>query len=370
MLAAISFIFILSFLVLIHEAGHFLAAKWAKIKVDEFGLGYPPQAKKLFRWRETVFSLNWIPFGGFVRLRGEDDQLKNKTIKQGDFAAASLWQRLLVMLAGATVNFLFGILAFAFIFTKIGIPTPLDSARINTVAADSPAARAGIKANWEINQIQVADQVYLVHSPSEVAKTVMAHRGQTLKLRVTGPCHDLVCQSNQKTYTVYARTKTETPNNQGAIGIVFQPVVYLHYPLLQMPFRGIWVGLQQAFALTGLILGALGKMVTQLFVQHQLIGELAGPVGIVYQAQSSGLFAQGFLAVLSFTAMLSINLAIMNVLPIPPLDGGRALLALSGAVIGKKITDKLEYYLNYGGWILMMLLIVTITARDIWRIFR
>ncbi len=370
MLAAISFILILSFLVLIHEGGHFLAAKLAKIKVDEFGLGYPPLAKKLFRWHETVFTLNWVPFGGFVRLRGEDSQTDNGKISQGDFSAASLGQRLLVMLSGAGVNFLFGILAFAFIFTKIGIPTPLDKARINRIAPNSPAAKAGLQANWQIDQISVGQKVYPIQSPDTVIKTVMAHRGQTLKIRVIGPCHGLVCQSEHKTYSIYARTKTETPHNQGSIGVVFQPVVYIHYPLIQMPFRGIWVGLKQAFVLSGLILQALSKMVNQLFVQHQLSSELAGPVGIVYQAKSSGLFNQGFLAILSFTAMLSINLAIMNILPIPPLDGGRALLAISSALIGKKITGKLEYYLNYGGWVLMMLLIVMVTARDVWKIFR
>ena len=369
MLAIFSFILILSFLVIIHELGHFLAAKWTKVGVEEFGLGYPPKLVRLFHWWGVDFTLNLIPFGGFVRLQGEEKDLDDKLVA-GDYKAAGLWQRLIVILAGAGVNFLFGILIFALIFTKIGIPTEINTARIGQVAPDSPAAKAGITANWEIKEVKVGGQTFTITNPEDVIKLVKQHQGQDVALTLVGPCQGLSCKNQTKEVQVYIRQPDETPEGQGAIGLVFEPVIYVHYPFWQMPFRGMWVGTKQAFALSLMILEALKNMVNQLFTHGQLSEELAGPVGIVHQAQSSGLFSQGFLAILSFTAMLSINLAIMNVLPIPPLDGGRAVLAISEVALGKKITEKLEYYLNYGGWVMIMLLILAITARDVWRIFR
>ncbi len=368
MLAVISFVLVLSFLVIIHELGHFLVAKWAKIGIDEFGLGYPPRLARLFRKWEVDFTLNLVPFGGFVRLQGEDAESGVK-VKPGDYRAASVPKRLLVIVAGALVNFLFGVILFAIIFTKIGIPTEIDSPRIGFVAADSPAAEAQLPLNWEIRQIAVDGQTYQVKTPEDVIRVVDQHLGQQLDLTLLGPCQELSCKENIRQVRVYARSPEERPADQGALGVAFESVTYVHYPFWQMPFRGAWVGLKQALALTELILNALKEMVIGLVVQKQLSADLAGPVGIVHQAQASGLFSRGTVAVLSFIAMLSINLAIMNILPIPPLDGGRAVLTLGELIMSRKHLAKLEYYLNYGGWVLMMFLILAITARDIWRIF-
>ncbi len=369
MLAVISFILILSFLVIIHELGHFLVAKWSKVGVEEFGIGYPPKIFKLFRFWDVDFTLNAIPFGGFVRLQGEDAEPGTKP-KPGDYRAASLPKRLAVILAGAFVNFVFGIALFAVIFTKIGIPTEITTPRIGEISPGSPAAEAQLKPGWEIARIQAGDQVYQIEDTRQVVQVVKAHAGETVKLTLTGPCEGITCKNQTKGVEVYVRKPEEVPAGQGAIGLVFEPVVYVHYPIWQMPFRGMWVGTKQALALSQLIIYALRDMVVQLVSQRQLSSDLAGPVGIVHQAQSSGLFNQGAVAILSFVAMLSINLAIMNVLPIPPLDGGRAVLAVVEVALGKATAHKLEYYLNYGGWIAMMLLIIAITARDVWRIFR
>ena len=368
MLAVISFILILSFLVIIHELGHFLVAKWAKIGVDEFGLGYPPRILRLFRKWKVDFTLNLVPFGGFVRLQEEDAELGTE-VKPGDYRAASVPKRLLVIMAGALVNFLFGVILFAIIFTKIGIPTELDSPRIGFVAADSPAAEAQLPLNWEIREITVDGQTYQVKIPEDVIQVVNQHLGKELSLTLVGPCQELNCEENTRQVKVYARPPEERPVDQGALGIAFEPAVYVHYPFWQMPFRGAWTGFKQALVLTELIIGALKEVFIGLVIQRQLSADLAGPVGIVHQAQSSGLFSKGVVAVLSFAAMLSINLAIMNILPIPPLDGGRAILTLGELVLSRKHLARLEYYLNYGGWILMMFLILAITARDIWRIF-
>ncbi|MFZ1721221.1 MAG: M50 family metallopeptidase [Microgenomates group bacterium] len=379
------FVIVLSFLVIIHELGHFFAARWAGIKVEEFGIGYPPRAMKLFTWKGTVFSLNWIPFGGFVRMSGEDvtpaeqptvdetetkkTNSKTKNSKLIDFYQATTFQKMVVILAGATVNFLFGAIVFAFIFTSNGIPQPITSARIGYVSPDSPAATAGIPEQVEIIAITIDEQLTPISTAQEVIDLVEVNLGKTVTLTTTGKCDGLSCQESAATYEVYARTNDEQPENQGAMGIAFDQVALIHYPAWEMPFRSIAFGFSQAIELSSLILVTLGQLGTDVVQNGTVPTELAGPVGIAKQAHDTGLLTQGLATIVSFAALLSVNLAIMNVLPIPPLDGGRAVLILLGLVLKKKHIDRIEYYSNYTGYIFLMGLIILVTARDIFQLF-
>ncbi len=156
---------VLAFLVLIHELGHFLAAKWAGVRVKEFGLGYPPRAMTLFRWDETDFTLNWIPFGGFVQMDGEDvldpDTYEEETSGEGEpFFERPWWQRLVVILAGATVNFIFGVVAFGIVYSIIGIPQPL-APYIDEVVDGTAAAAAGLPEDVRILALE-ADQATML----------------------------------------------------------------------------------------------------------------------------------------------------------------------------------------------------------------
>lgn len=368
-MALLAFILILSFLVIIHELGHFFAAKWAGVKVEEFGLGYPPKAAVLFRWRGTDFSLNWIPFGGFVRMAGEE-QTTNTSKKATDFLAASRWKRLVIILAGATVNFLFGVVAFTTLFSFMGIPTPLETARIAEVAENSPAAQAGIPTGVEIRAGSVGDAGdQPLTTPSEVISFVQEHRGQTVKLVVTGSCDGTHCEENLSEHEVYVRTPEETPADQGALGVVFEPVLFVKHPFWQMPIKSTQYGVQQSLYLVEQILGALRQLAVDVFSKGSMPSDLAGPVGIVHQAQESGIFSRGWLMIISFAGVLSINLAIMNVLPIPPLDGGRAVFILLELFVSKQQTRTLEHYVNYGGYIFLLGLIALVTIRDVWRLF-
>jgi regulator of sigma E protease len=362
------FILVLSFLVIIHELGHFFAAKWAGVKVEEFGIGYPPKAIKLFSWQGTDFTINWIPFGGFVRMAGEE-QADAPERKKGDFVAAPLWKRLVVILAGASINFLFGVLAFTAIFSVMGIPTPIESARIAAVSPESPAAAAALPSDVEIIKLQSAETEQVVATPEDVISFIEAHRGQEVQITTTGSCSGLSCQESAQEFTVYIRTLGETPEGQGALGIMFQPVAFVQYPLWETPFRSAEYGVRQALFLGEQILGALRQLVVDVFSSGKVPSELAGPVGIVHQAQQSGILAEGWVMVLSFAGMLSINLAIMNVLPIPPLDGGRAVFILLELVFTRAQLLKVEHYLNYGGYFVLLALIILVTIRDVWRIF-
>ncbi|NCN51314.1 MAG: hypothetical protein GW925_02570 [Candidatus Pacebacteria bacterium] len=366
------FILVLSFLVFIHELGHFIAAVRSGVVVEEFGIGYPPKAFKLLTWRGTDFTFNWIPFGGFVRMKGEDGPVEGQSQQKtegGEFFKADTWKKLLIILAGPGVNFFFGVLVFAAIFTRSGIPHMLTEGRVAAVAPNSPAQEAQLPTNVTITGVTINGEYTQTPTVTDVISVISAHKGETLTVETTGECQALICDPTKSEYQMYVRTLEETPEGEGSIGIAFESVVYEYYPAWQMPFRGIVFGFQQAFDLSVQIVAALGSMVSDIATKRTVPDEVAGPVGIVHQAQQTGILSGGFVSIITFAALLSINLAVMNVLPIPPLDGGRAVLICFEHVLGRKKTEKVEYFLNYGGYVLLLGLIVVITIRDVVRLF-
>lgn len=361
-------IIILSILVIIHELGHYFASKWSKVKVEEFGLGYPPRALKLFQDKETEWTLNWIPFGGFVKLAGEEGApSKEDEMFQGKFYQVSTFKRLVIILAGAAVNFVFGVIAFAVVFSIMGIP--VYEARIAEVSPDSPAAQAGILPGTRVESATTEAGITTFKTSDDVITFIQDHLGKTVTINTSGLCEEDTCNQDGKQFSVYLRTAAEIPEGQGSLGISFEPPILKKYPWYEMPFRGISYGLLQAMQLGFLILSSLGMVLQQAFSQGGVPQELSGPVGIVQQAGQSGVFNDGFLGALSFAGMLSINLAVMNVLPIPPLDGGRAVFIILEKLLGRKKTEKVELTLNYGGYLLLVGLIIFVTARDIFQIF-
>lgn len=396
MFATVIFILILSFLVIIHELGHYFAARWAKIKVEEFGLGYPPKAITLFTYKGTPFTINWIPFGGFVKMEGEDGtdsiiedtsadldkkssesaktataskKKKLSSVQEGPFYTKSAWQRMVVILAGVVVNFLFGVIAFAIVYSFLGIPTLIDQARIESVATDSPAALAGVPSNVNVIAIRDGSETIAITDNATGSEAVKARLGKSVVVITTGPCDGLSCQESAQEFPVYIRAEAETPEDQGPLGIRFAGQVFVHYPWYEQIIRGIAVGVEQAVLLGVFILVSLFTIVKQLFQLGQVPTDIAGPVGIVHQAQSQGIFTQGPLMILNFTGLLSVNLAVMNLLPIPALDGGRALFIVLEKFVGRARVQKIEGYANYGGFILLLGLILAVTIRDVWRIF-
>lgn len=370
----IIFILVLSFLVIIHELGHLLAAKWAKIKVEEFGVGYPPRALTLFKWGKVVFSLNWIPFGGFVKMIGEDGpesegNKKDDKDEEGlaSFYKKSRFQRLVVILAGVVVNFIFGIIAFSIIFGIKGIPIQIEGARIGLVAPNSPAAIAEMEENTQIKSLSFEEETVEVSSIKDVIIFIDAHKGNEVIVTNTLACDDEVCPTETKKFIVKLRTDDETPADQGSLGVGFSDFIYKFYPWYEMPARSIWFGIQQAVFMVLMIIGALVGMISQI-AGGSIPQDVAGPIGIVDQAASSGIFTEGLLSILNFAAMISINLAVMNLLPIPALDGGRALFIILEKFFGKKMINRIEGYANYGGMIVLLGLIVLITGADIFRI--
>lgn len=365
LLTVVWFLIILSFLVLIHELGHFLAAKLVGVRVEEFGLGYPPRLKELFHWRGTIFSLNALPFGGFVRLYGDEGETLEKTSPTApsadtahQFSEQTIWKRLIIILAGVTVNFVFGTLAFAYIYSRIGIPAPSGEVLITTVIPDSPAATAGIQEGDVIVAAQDDHQEIRPTTANEFIYFVGENQGESITLTLDR-------DGQTQTSSVYVRTAEEIPAGEGAIGLGLNDSEMRFYPWWQMPLRGMWVGLQEAVAMGGLILQTLRQIVVDLFAHGTVPQEVAGPVGIVDQAVKVEVIKQGLLGNLKTAALLSINLAIMNLLPIPALDGGRAVFIVLEPLIGKNRRRRWEAKANTVGFVFLIGLIVLITVKDV-----
>ena len=372
------FLVLLSFLVLIHELGHFLAAKFVGVKVEEFGLGYPPRLRRLFEYKGTIFSLNALPFGGFVKLFGdESDNLASdshtepekstKSISQADrkqmFSHQSIKSRLLVILAGVVVNFVFGVTAFAFIYSKIGIPTLTGQVEIIEVVPESPAQEAGLQVGEVIKQVEINNQQLAPQTAQEFVEFASNYQGENLNLLIQ-------TNEQQKQVSVYVRTSEEIQPGKGAIGIALKDSELRFYPWWQMPWRGMVAGLLEAINFGWLILHAFGQMLSQLFFNGNVPQDLAGPVGIVDQAIEVEIIKQGWLGTLNVAALLSINLAIVNILPIPALDGGRAIFILAEPLLGAARRQRWEQKANTAGFLFLISLIVLVTIKDVISVFR
>ena len=331
-MAIFNFLIILSVLILVHELGHFLMAKRFRIKVEEFGFGYPPRLLG-FKKQGTVYSLNLLPFGGFLRLKGED-----LAAGKNSFAGKPKRVRLLVLLAGAVMNFLLGVVLFAAIYTRLGIPEKVDYLVVTAVAKDSPAEEAGIKLEDKLIDFSATDKFIAF---------INEHRGQEVRLRL----------KDGREVLVTPRLAEVTPQGEGALGVAITNVDVVLYPIWQRPFRGMWFGLKEAVGWGKEILWSLTKINAK---------DVAGPVGI-YEI-SKDVTKQGWIAILRFVAILSVNLSILNLLPLPALDGGRLIFIGIEAVRKKRVKPEWEQAIHLAGIVLLIGLMVLVTINDVRRL--
>jgi len=357
MVSIISFIIILSVLVLVHELGHFIMAKRAGILIEEFGFGLPPRlwGKKI---GETIYSINWLPFGGFVKMLGEDsdEQIENKKELERTFFNKPKRVRVIILLAGVVMNFLLGIVLFGAIYTKVGIPEEVDYLIVTGIAKDSPAEKAGIKLEDKIAGVEGVTEWGKEDLAKRFGEFTGQHKGEEISLRL----------EDGREIKVVLRAETEIPEGQGALGIAVVNVDTVLYPYWQRPFRGMWVGLKEALAWGKEIIVSLGMMFYGLF-RGEVPKDVAGPVGI-YQI-SQGVIKRGFLETLQFVAILSINLSILNLLPIPALDGGRLLFIAIESIFRKRIKPEIEQVIHLMGIALLIGLMILVTVNDVKRLF-
>lgn len=355
MLIAIIVIAGLSLLILGHEAGHFFAAKMFGLKVDEFGFGFPPRmfAKKI---GETEYSLNWLPFGGFVKIGGErgelaliEDELPVPAAPVTAAAAAEpedpkrlfyaqpAWKKAVIVLAGVFTNFILGWFFITIVLT-IGVP---QTVVVAGVEAGSPAAAVGIRSG---------DVLKGYADTQSFIDFVNAHRGTPITVSV-------LRNNQQIDYTVTPRTMTAP--NEGAVGIALDQGGAAG----ENVFAAARDGLMDAGILSWLTLKAFGDLIRQIFVHASIPSDVVGPVGIFGIAEETGRIGLAYL--LQFIGIISINLMVVNCIPFPALDGGRFLMVLIEKVKGSPLSYKIEAWVNGIGFSLLLLLMIVLTVRDI-----
>lgn len=339
------FLVVLGFLIIIHELGHFITAKAFGIKVLEFGLGFPPRLLR-FRRGETTYSLNLLPLGGFVKLLGEEDPSDPRSL-----ASRSLLTRFIVISAGSLMNILLPIVLFTVVF-MIPQDTLIGMVQIKEVNSGSPAEEAGL---------QVKDIILKVDG-HEIRNTAdLAYR---LQLRLGAETNWIIKRGSDE-MNIQVVPRWRPPVNEGQTGIGVS-MILLHGENVSYP-------LTQALPKAVQRIGETLVLVKNEIIKW-IIGAakpvMAGPIGI---AQVTGEIARvgGVIRLLEFSALLSINLAILNVLPIPMLDGGRLLFVFIEWVRrGKRIPPEKESFVHLVGLVLLLSLVVIISYFDIIRIFR
>lgn len=352
-------ILVLSALVLLHEFGHFLIAKLFGIHVLEFGIGLPPKALKLFKHKETVYTLNWLPIGGFVRLAGEDENPslweKINPLTHGHmFFAKPAWQRALVILAGVTMNFLIGILMFSVVYAKLGIPKMYgEQVLVTAVTSGSPAELADIQIGEVV--VRVGDED--IKSADQFVNIVKGKKGQMITMYLAKLDANGLKSDTSKVVQVIPRENP--PEGEGALGVGVSTVpivIYEHKIWYMAPFYGAVEGTKEAIGWSREFLRIFAHPV-------ELMKNVSGPVAVVKVGQSAA--KEGWVTMARFAGIISLNLAIFNLLPIPALDGGRLLMIGLEKIVGRKRVSKYEGYVNAVGMILLIGLLIGVTVKDL-----
>jgi regulator of sigma E protease len=337
-------------MVMVHELGHFLVARWHGVKVLEFSFGFGPKIVG-YQGKQTLYSWRLVPLGGYVKLYGIDAETNDKghvviapREDRQSFMNKSVWQRFSVIAAGSIMNFVLAVILFIVVFACIGIPGAGDRNIIGSLVPDKPAVKSGLLQG---DRIIAVDNI-LTPDWNTLTKIIHAKPNQTIVLSVQRG-------QEQKTFTIPAELDDQTGN--GIIGI--QPeYVFQHIPILQ----AIRLGFVNTYVFTREIFISLIQMIT-----GRIPAEVGGPVAI---AQAIGEAAhQGLANLLLLTGLLSVNLGLINLFPIPALDGSRLVFLIIEGLRRKPLQPEKENLIHLAGFILLIALMLAITYKDIVRIF-
>ncbi|MFN2126646.1 MAG: M50 family metallopeptidase [Anaerolineales bacterium] len=325
------FVLGIAVLLLLHELGHFIAARMLNVEVEEFGIGFPPRALKLFRYKGTLYSLNWIPLGGFVRPKGENDPSI-----PGGLAAASPWVRLGVLFAGPTMNLLVGVILGIFLFYSIGNPVT-DKVIISHIEPDTPAQEAMLMEG----DIFITVNAENIDSSLKLQEIISENLGKPT---------EFVIQRGDSTIKVTITPRSEYPDNQGPIGVgITNPTTPVSIGTAIT--RGVGATFEQIRALFLLPVRLLQGQASP--EEGRLLG-YKGMFDIFLYLQSP----------LWFFMAISISLGILNLFPIPALDGGRIVLILPEILFKKRIPAQYENMIHMVGFTLLLFVLIYINVQD------
>jgi len=344
---ALASIFIL---VILHELGHFLFAKKFGIKVEEFGIGIPPRVAGK-KWGETLYSLNLLPLGAFVKMKGE----QSSDTSPRSFGSKPVWQRIIIVLGGVASSWLVAIILFTILVGTAGIPTVISDEDVENirrsqifiaqVAPNSPAEKAGLL---------VGDVVQGFDTMTQLQEFVEEHKGEEIQFLIQR-------LGESELVPVFVTPRIDVPKDEGATGIVLQRVGFVTSPWYKAPIQGTIITGRVTFQ----IFAGFGRMISG---QEQVsVDQFRGPIGIIDVLQSSLSF--GFSGFLQLIGMIAIFLAIFNTLPIPALDGGRFVFLAIEGIIRKPLPDKLMQILIISSFVAFIPLIIWVSINDIQRLF-
>ncbi len=360
MLTLISFLAVISLLAFVHELGHFLAAKLSGVKVEEFGIGFPPRVFS-FRRGETLYSLNLLPLGGFVRLLGEEGRVAQSLEKRA-FYAQPIGRKIPIILGGVLMNFLLALVLLAFFFARYGEPRVTYFLQIEEVKDKTPAAAMGLKKGDKIRAFRLEEnkEWQLIQQPEEFTQFLQNNSGNFIYLL-------LQKESKKEVKSGWMRYPAEAAGEAVSIlGIVYRPFPQINYrrvSLIAVPR----LTLLTSFNLVKESLRGLKRMLSFFWYKRQLSPEITGPIGI---ARITGITVrEGGDMLIHFVALLSLSLAIFNILPFPALDGGRLVLALAEFFFRRQLNLKWQRWINALGLAILLLFMLYVTFWDLQRWF-
>lgn len=361
MLSLIIFIIALSIIIFIHELGHFLAAKINGVKVEEFGLGYPPRifGKKI---KGTIYSLNWIPFGGFVRIFGLDepfDYQKSRGLEEDSFFQKRKSQRALIISAGILMNLILSTILFSIVFGFLGVPQNTNKIKVIDISQNSPAEKAGLLKDDVILEIEGKK----IFESEELIKETRNYLGKEISLKISRES-----EGRELERLIKLTPRQDTKSGEGPMGVVISSSEPKFFPWWQMPFRSFAAGAEEAFFWIKLIVVEFSKGIFNFFSGKAIGFDLSGPIG-VYKASSEVAKAGGILALIHFFGILSANLAVLNFLPFPALDGGYLAFIAYEAVFRKKPNQKVQRVITNLGFAILISLMILVTLKDIKSLF-
>lgn len=364
-MTALIFIIVLAVLIFVHELGHFLAARLCGIRVDAFKIGFGP---KVVAWTvgETEYGINWIPFGGFVRIHGENPDADSESGPEASrsFVNKPRWQQAVVLFSGVLMNFILAWVIYASVFTSgvtastYGFEKYADRFQnqrvmVTYVLPDSPAAGVGIKEGDVIQSVGVTTAPAR-QSIAEIQQAVNASNGKPISVTYI---HDGVSR------TVAVGPESGLVAGKYAIGISMDDIVDLRLPFL----AAVGEGLHYTVVLIGETVTGLYHFIANIFHGTPDFSAVAGPIGIAGIVGNAA--ALGFTYLLMVVAIISINLGVVNLIPFPALDGGRILFVFIEGVIRRRISPKFSNTVNLIGFILLIILMIAVTWKDIAKIF-
>lgn len=355
---------ILVVLIVGHELGHFIVAKLVGVRVVEFGLGYPPRAFKIGRWGGTDYTLNWLPFGGFVRLYGEEHEHEEMSDKKKwkSMSGAALWAQALILIAGVLMNVFLGWALFTAAFMN-GLPTSVPEGTpdahlvVNGILPNSPADVAGIETGDEIISI-ISDKGVEVSNlvPSAVVTFVGERGGKPITISyIRAGIQDSV-------EIIPAHAVLSEEAGRPALGVGLALVSEIQVDFLGAMVAGFWRTIDIFVQVT---IG-IGGLLRDAMLGHPDLSAVIGPVGLVHVVDTAAGYGLG--QILGIAAFISINLAIINLIPVPAFDGGRLLFVAIEGISRRRIPSLVAQTLNLAGFALIIILMVVVTYQDLGRL--